>query len=195
MKIKQLITITGLLLAITCNVSGQFQATMHFIMSGDEKEFKVFSDENRYRYEFNEDGQEGIIIVLNDSEEVIILMPQQKMAIKTKASSQMSMASDPLKLYEYQVKEGGKEKAIGTETVNGCKCTKNELYGANGQLLYTMWYSIDYQFPIKIVSHIDVSGTTSMEMKDIKDWTPDDAMFIIPEGYRIMDQESMMPEH
>lgn len=195
MKIKQLITVTGLLLAITCNVSGQFQATMHFIMSGDEKEFKVFSDENRYRYEFNEDGQEGIIIVLNDSEEVIILMPQQKMAIKTKASSQMSMASDPLKLYEYQVKEGGKEKAIGTETVNGCKCTKNELYGANGQLLYTMWYSIDYQFPIKIVSHIDVSGTTSMEMKDIKDWTPDDAMFIIPEGYRIMDQESMMPEH
>ena len=40
-----------------------------FTLSGIEKDFKIFSDINRYRYEFNE------------AKEVFILMPQQKMAI------------------------------------------------------------------------------------------------------------------
>ncbi|MCB2219507.1 MAG: DUF4412 domain-containing protein [Bacteroidetes bacterium] len=195
MKIKNIIIIACLLTAISFKASSQFQANMHFILSGIEKDFKVFSDENRYRYEFNEDGQEGVVIVLNEPGEVIILMPQQKMAIKTKATSQMSMANDPVKLYEYQVKEGGQEKTIGTETINGYKCTKKELYGESDQLLYTMWYSDEYDFPIKMISHMDVTGNTSMEMRDIKKWTPDDAMFSIPDGYMIMDQETMMPEH
>jgi outer membrane lipoprotein-sorting protein len=192
--IRQLFLIS-LLSFLSVQTFGQFQANMHFILSGIEKDFKVFNDENRYRYEFNEDGQEGVVIVLNESQEVIILMPQQKMAIKTIAASQMSMANDPVKLYEYQVKEGGKEKVIGKETINGYDCTKKELYGSGDQLLYTMWYSEEYDFPIKIVSYIDVAGTTNMELKEIKSWTPDEASFSIPEGYMIMDQATMMPEH
>jgi len=195
MKMKNIIIISCLLTAISFKASSQFQANMHFILSGIEKDFKVFSDENRYRYEFNEDGQEGVVIVLNEPGEVIILMPQQKMAIKTKETSQMSMANDPVKLYEYQVKEGGKEKVIGKETINGHDCTKKELYGSGDQLLYTMWYSEKYNFPIKIVSNIDVAGSTNMEIKDIKAWNPDNAHFEIPEGYMIMDQETMMPQH
>jgi hypothetical protein len=195
LKIIKLLSWLVILLFCSNTVSGQFQANMLFTLSNIQKEFKVFSDENRYRYEFNEDGQEGVIIVLNETNEVFVLMPQQKLAITTIPTSMMSMGNDPIKLYEYQVDQGGTEKVIGNEEVNGYDCVKKELYGENNQLLYTMWYSEKYGFPIKIVSHIDVAGTTNMELKDIKPWTPDDASFTIPAGYTIMDQQSMMPEH
>ncbi|MCK4676680.1 MAG: DUF4412 domain-containing protein [Bacteroidales bacterium] len=195
LKIIKLLSWLVILFFCSNTVSGQFQANMLFTLSNIQKEFKVFSDENRYRYEFNEDGQEGVIIVLNETNEVFVLMPQQKLAITTIPTSMMSMGNDPIKLYEYQVDQGGTEKVIGNEEVNGYDCVKKELYGENNQLLYTMWYSDKYGFPIRIVSHIDVAGTTSMELKDIKSWTPDDASFTIPAGYTIMDQQSMMPEH
>jgi len=181
--------------ALSFNAIGQFQATMKYTLSNEEKEFKVFSDENRYRYEFNEDGQEGVVIVLSETGEVFILMPQQKMAMKTISTSIMSMANDPLLAYEYQVEQGGTEKVIGNEEVNGINCIKKELYNNSNQLLYTIWYSEKYDFPIKMVSHIDVAGNTHMELRDIQDWTPDDANFVIPDGYMIMDQKTMMPEH
>ena len=182
-----LVVFISILSFLSTQVFSQFEATMQFTLSGVEKDFKVFSDNNRYRYEFNEDGQEGIIIVLNESKEVFILMPQQKMAMKTNTTSQMSMGNDPVKLYEYQLGQGGTEKEIGHETINGYDCIKKELYGESNQLLYTMWYSDKYAFPIKIVSHIDVAGSTNMELKDITSWTPDEASFEIPEGYTIME--------
>ncbi len=184
-----------LICTLSVNVLGQFQATMKYTLSGKEKHFKVFNDENRYRYEFNEDGQEGVVIVLNKTGEVYILMPQQKMAMKTISTSMMSMANDPVSAYDYQLQQGGIEKEVGREVINGIDCVKKELYTESNQLLYTIWYSEKYAFPIKMVSHMDVTGNTSMELTDIKDWTPDDASFSIPEGYTIMDQKTMMPEH
>jgi len=194
---KRRISITAIVIfcALSFNAIGQFQATMNYTLSNKEKEFKVFSDENRYRYEFNEDGQEGVVIVLNETGEVFVLMPQQKMAMKTISTSMMSMANDPLLAYEYQVAQGGTEKVIGNEEVNGINCIKKELYNDSNQLLYTIWYAEKYDFPIKMVSHIDVAGNTNMELKDIQDWTPDNAHFVIPEDYMIMDQKTMIPEH
>ena len=182
-----LVVYISILSVLSTQAFSQFEAKMQFTLSGIEKDFKVFSDENRYRYEFNEDGQEGIIIVLNESKKVFILMPQQKMAMKTNTTSQMSMGNDPVKLYEYHLGLGGTEKEIGHETINGYDCIKKELYGESNQLLYSMWYSDKYSFPIKIVSHIDVAGSTNMELKDITSWTPDEASFKIPEGYTIME--------
>ena len=48
-----------------------------------ERIFTVYSADTGYRYEFDEDGQKGAVIVKNDSRQVIILMPQQKMAMKS----------------------------------------------------------------------------------------------------------------
>ncbi|MBN1251292.1 MAG: hypothetical protein JXR51_00485 [Bacteroidales bacterium] len=184
----KLVLLISILCTLSINAFSQFEAKMQFTLSGVKKDFKVFSDKNRYRNEFNEDGQEGIIIVLNQPKKVFVIIPQQKMAIKTNPYSPMSMGNDPLKLYEYQLDLGGTEKIIGNETVNGYDCVKKELYGESKQLLYTMWYSNKYSFPIKIVSHIDVAGDTNMELKDIKSWTADEAGFKIPEGFTIMEQ-------
>lgn len=195
MKKYYSILISLLFCTLSISSMAQFQATMKYTLSGNEKHFKVFTDEDRYRYEFNEDGQQGVVIVLSKTGEVFVLMPQQKMAMKTISTSMMSMANDPLLAYNYQVNQGGIEKVIGHEKVNGIDCVKKELYTETEQLLYTIWFSEEYNFPIKMQSHMDITGNTNMELTDLKDWTPDDNSFLVPEGYTIMDQRTMMPEH
>lgn len=187
------IVLLSLSVLLSLQMFAQFTADMVFTQSGKQRNLKVFSDENRYRYEFNEDGQEGAVIVNNQTREFFLLMPQQKMAIKSKATSEMSMSADPLKIYDYYLEKGGTEKTIGTEKVNGYSCVQRELYDENGNLLHTIWYSEEYKFPVKMVSNIDIGAQTQMELKNVKNWNPDPDKFKIPQGYTIMDQAIMMP--
>lgn len=179
---------------IALQLFAQFSATMVFTLSNKQKTMTVFSDVNRYRYEFNEDGQEGVVIVNNLQNEVFVLMPKQKVAMKSAPTSIMSMGTDPLKIYDYYVEKGATEKIIGNEKVNGYDCVKKELYDEHNNLLHTLWFSEKYNFPLKMVSNIDVSGNTEMEINDIKSWIPQNSMFSIPPGYTIMDQSTMMPD-
>ncbi len=173
----------------------QFTAKMVFTNMGKERVFTVFSSDDGYRYEFNEDGQKGVVIVKNDSRQVIILMPQQKMAMISPAESPMSMGTDPLKSFEYYQKSGIL-KEIGKEKINGIECTKSVLYNKDNpsQVMFTLWYSDKYKFPMKMINHIDGTGDSEMELRDVKPWTPDANSFSIPEGYQIMDMGTMMPK-
>jgi outer membrane lipoprotein-sorting protein len=194
-RISMLLTLLMVLLLPGSIIYAQFTAEMHFTTSGKERVFQIYSDGNNYRYEFNEDGQEGIVIVPKSADYIFVLIPQQKMAIKSSASSQMSMSSDPVKQYEYWQNDGATEKVIGNETVNGIDCIKKELhnikkdeYGEVDQHMFTIWYSDEYKFPIKMENYIDGTGTSGMELKDIKPWTPNSDSFKIPEGYNVMEQ-------
>ncbi len=173
---------------------GQFKAKMVFNSMGQERFFTVYSADTGYRYEFDEDGQKGVVIVKNDESQVIILMPQQKMAMKSPAESSMSMGSDPLKSFEYYQKSGIL-KDEGNETINGIECTKSVLWNKDNptQKMFTMWYSEKYKFPIKMINHIDGSENSGMEIKDIEPWEPGTDSFSIPEGYQIMEMGAMMP--
>jgi len=176
---KQFLSIL-IMLFMSISLFGQFKAKMVFNSMGKERAFTVYSADAGYRYEFNEDGQEGIVIVKNGSPDVIILMPQQKMAMKSPAESPMSMGSDPLQSYEYH-KAMGVLKEVGKETVNGIECTKFELWNKenSSQKMYTVWLSDKYEFPIKMVNHIDGVEGTGMELKDVQPWTPNADSFSI----------------
>ncbi len=191
-----------LFLLVSMNGYSQFKAKMVFNSMGKERVFDVYSADDGYRYEFNEDGQAGVVIAKKGAKQLIILMPQQKMAMKSPAESPMSMGSDPLKAYEYYQKDGTL-KEIGKETINGIECTKSELWNITGdefgkvtQKMFTIWKSDKYQFPIKMINHIDGSEG-SMELKDMEPWTPDVNSFTIPEGYQVMDipvMPNMVPD-
>ena len=177
----------------------QFQARMLFNSMGMERSFNIFSANAGYRYEFNENGQEGVVIVKKGSEEVIILLPGQKMAMRGPADNPMSIGNDPVGSYEF-LKKTGSLKELGKETINGVECLKSELwnkneneYGKAGQKMYTVWISEKYNFPVKMINHIDGSGNTVMEIKDIKPWTPRAESFEIPEGYNVMEMPKMNP--
>jgi len=189
---KPIILFAVILLCMT--VHAQFRAKMIFNSMGQERIFTVCSSEAGYRYEFNENGQEGIIIVKKGSPEVIILMPQQKMAMKGSATDPMSMGNDPVASYEYFQKDG-LIKAEGKETVNGVPCTRSGLWNKDNpdQKMYTVWTSEEYNFPIKMINHIDGSGEATMELKEIQPWIPDAKSFEIPAGYQVMSMPKMVP--
>jgi hypothetical protein len=172
----------------------QFKGKMVFNTMNKERQFVVYSCDTGYRYDFEEAGQKGAVIVKTGSAEVIILMPQQKMAMKSPAGSPMSMGSDPLKSMEYY-QESGIMKNEGTESINGVKCTKSTLWNKDNptQKMFTMWFSDKYKFPMKMLNHIDGSEDSGMEMQDVEPWTPDKNFFEIPAGYQVMEMPAGMP--
>lgn len=174
-------------------LSAQFSAKMCFTSMGKEHVFTVYSSDTNYRYEFNENGQAGVIISKGDSPEIIILMPQQKLAMKGSAEDPMSMGNDPVKAFEYYLKSG-LMKEEGEEMVNGVKCTRSTLWNKENptQKMYTVWLSDQYNFPVKLINHIDGStGGSVMELKDFKPWTPVAQSFEIPSGYQVMEMPGM----
>lgn len=175
-------------------LSAQFRGRMTFNTEGDIRSFEVHSADAGYRYDFDEDGQKGAVIVKNGSGEVIILMPQQRMAMKSPANHPMSRSSDPLKSLEHYQKSGIM-KEEGKEIINGIQCTKSILYDVkdSSEKLFTLWFSDKYKFPMKMVNHIDGNENSGMEMSDVEPWTPDPQFFEIPAGYQVMEMP-VMPE-
>jgi len=195
MKITQQffqITLILLLSGLSINSFAQFTGDMVLSADGQERQFKVYSAEAGYRYEFEERGSKSAIIVKNEAKDVIILMPDQKMAMKSPAGSAMSMNSDPLKAFE-EYEEQGTLKEEGEETINGIVCTKSTLWSKKdpGQKMYTLWYSEKYKFPMKMIDHMEGSKGSGMEMKNVEDWNPDNSMFEIPQNFQMMDMPGM----
>ncbi len=175
-------------------MSGQFKARMYFTSMGQDRVFTVYSAEAGYRYEFNEDGQEGVIIAKKGADDIIILMPQRKMAMKSSATDKMSMGNDPVAAYKYY-QDQGLMKVEGQEIVNGIPCTRSGLWNRENpnQKMFTIWTSEAYNFPIKLTNHISGSDDTTMELKEIEPWTPNPESFEIPAGYQVMEMPKMRP--
>jgi len=189
---KKLIVFLSLSLLIL-PAEAQFRAKMYFTSMGKDHVFTVYSSDAGYRYEFNEDGQEGAIIAKAGSPEIYILMPQQKMAMKSSATDKMSMGNDPVAAYKYY-QDQGLMKVEGQETVNGIACTRSGLWNKENpdQKMFTVWTSEEYSMPVKMINHIDGSSDGSvMELKDVEPWTPDPGYLEVPDEYQVMDMPNM----
>jgi hypothetical protein len=180
-------------LTLTLPLFAQFKAKMFFSHMGKNHVFTIYSSDAGYRYEFKENGQEGVIISKTGTPDIYILMPQQKMAMKSSASNKMNMGNDPVASYRYFLSRGNL-KTEGNETINGIQCTRSGLYSNenSNQKLYTVWISDTYDFPIKMINHIDGTPDGSlMEIKEIEGWTPTSESYEVPEGYQVMDMPGM----
>lgn len=188
------IVLLSLTILLSLPLMAQFKGKMVFKTMNKERYFDVYFCDSGYRYDFDQDGQKGSFIVKTGSPEVILLMPQQKMAMKSPAGSAMSMSSDPLKSMEHY-KNDAIVKEEGTEIINGVKCTKSSLWNKENpdQKMFTIWFSEKYKWPMKMVNHIDGSEGSGMEMKDIESWTPDEKFFEIPAGYQVMGMPAGIP--
>jgi hypothetical protein len=86
-----------------------------------------------------------------------------------------------------EFRDSKNEKILGTETVNGFKCTKKEtettikgIYGFQKTVKTTVWVSPRLDMPIRTKSD-DGSMT---ELRKIKEGTPASKYFEIPQGYK-----------
>lgn len=132
-----------------------------------------------YRFETVEKGQTLFVLHDGQSGTLRLLVPQEKTFVEAGADEPMSRFISPFAFYAYYARTG-EVKTVGTETLGGVRCAKQELTG-NGQLYATAWFSEDYAFPLKI--EIPLMERT-VEVRAIKPGPQEAALFAVPAGYQ-----------
>ena len=163
----------------------QFRATMANVVSGNERTYQVYSDLVNYRYEFEESGMKGVVIVMPKENKTMILMPEEKFVHITTTYSVMSRMNDPVATYRWYA-DSGSVKDTGKETVSGRKCVIREIYSMDMKV-FTVWYSNELNFPVRIQN--EASSDTHMLLSNIKSWKTDPSFFKVPAGYTEVDSK------
>jgi hypothetical protein len=177
-----------LIILLSLNSFCQFRAKMLNVVNGEESNYDVYSELKQYRYEFEENNMKGIVIVNPDANQTFILFPENKLVHETTCDGIMSRMNDPVQSYMWY-KKYGEEKSAGDEEISGYKSKIKELYQGDSKV-FTVWYSEELNFPLKILSHF--AENTYMELIDIEPWKPEASYFIVPEDYTEVD-ERMRP--
>lgn len=163
---------------------GQWQANMTSSLSSGEMQYKVYSDLNQYRYEFEQDGMKGVVIVNPETNVTAIILLNEKKVHYTPTNGILSGMNDPVQSYNTN-KQYGEEKDEGTESMLGYDCVIESIY-QSGEKIISRWYSADLNFPVRLEGYW--AENTFMQLSDIQDWTVDPAKFTVPGDYIEVDE-------
>jgi hypothetical protein len=174
-----------IILSFTC--FAQFTADMVTTESGVAKTNKFYSENQFYRMDIEEEGQEGYVIVDRNEGVTRVVMPAEKMYMEMSSTGMQSTSNDVFQSLEKQ-KEQYETNLVGSETLNGYECEKYEVL-IEGNVVSTFWQSPDLDYPLKVIS--GANNDMVMELKNIKAGDVDDSMFQIPDDYTKMEMPGM----
>ena len=175
-----------LFMAFVCTGSismAQFTATMKNVVRGQERIYQVCSDGEKYRYDFEEEGIEGIVIVEPAKSKTAILRTDKKYVHYTETSSVESRSNDPVQAV-MSIKDRYKENKVENEEIAGFTCSKSELF-AGDQKVFTIWFSEELNFPLRIENNF--GRDTYMELSGIKIQDIAASKFVVPADYTEVD--------
>ena len=158
---------------------------------GKEITGKIYVHEDKFRMEMEQPGMPGKMIVLysKDDKAVTMLMKMSKRYFVIPADESQYASYDP--------EEAMQKKKLGTETVNGIKCTKYEvvnevkgMMGGSQKVKSIVWKSDDFLVPVK-----SQTERMTQELRNIKVGSVPAKMFKVPTGYKEAGNmmELMMP--
>ena len=182
-KLQFTIILLIALLSLTTTGQESFKAEMTNVKQGTKEIYQVQSNTDKYRYDFEQGGEKGIVIVDPAKGKTSILFPSEKFVHFTETSSVISRSNDPVQAV-MTLKDRYTEKKLGQEKVDGITCEKTELYAAD-QKIFTVWFSEKLNFPLKIQNHI--GKDTYMELAGIELQKIPPSVFVIPEDYTEVD--------
>ncbi len=162
----------------------QWQATMVSSLEGVELEYRVYSDLNQYRLEFEDGDSYGAVIVDPKENITSILFPESRKVRYVPTNGNFSLANDPVQSYNYYL-QSGKEKIEATEKILGYDCIKKTIY-KDGEAIFTLWFSEELNFPVKQVIH--TSEYTEIYLKNIQAWDLEASKFSVPADFIEVDQ-------
>ncbi len=185
MNSKIQFTIIFLIALLPMILQGQesFTAEMTNVKQGTKEIYQVQSNGEKYRYDFEENGEKGIVIVDPEEGKTAILFPSKQMVHFTETSSIISRSNDPVQSV-MTLKDRYYEKQLGQEKVAGFDCDKTELYAADKKV-FTVWFSEKLNFPLKIQNHI--AKDTYMELSNITLQKITPPVFVVPKDYTEVD--------
>ena len=181
--------IVVLVMSVFCGqaVSSGFIANMVVLGEGDTLTNKVFVKGQKYRIETEEDGQQIVIIVDQETNVTKVINVGEKAYLEVPCDDMRSLMNDPFQSLKYTMAiPDAAVKQLGTETVSGVECDKSAVsYGDVD--LFTQWVSGKYELPLKIIAHS--ASDKLVELTNIKESAIDDELFAVPEGYAVMGEE------
>ncbi len=186
MKKRKFFLCIIVLLIIPSVSLGQWQADMNMASSaapGDQ--YKVYSDLVQYRYEFNQDGMDGVVITNPSTNVTAVMLVGEKKVHYTKSDGMMSAMNDPVQAYN-ATKIYGEEKILGEENISGYDCIKKAIY-YDGKVLYTQWFSEELNFPVKLEQNLG-EEIGLVQLENIEKWKVDPSFFEVPGDYIEVDE-------
>ncbi len=185
MKNNVAVSLLALLLVVPAISKAQdsFSAEMANVQRGNKKVYQVQSNGSMYRYDFEESGMKGTVIVNPEKKITAILIPDKKFVHYTETSSSTSRSNDPVQSL-MTLRDRYTEKNLGKEIIAGYNCDKSEL-SADDQKIFTLWFSDDLNFPLRIENHM--GSDIYMELSGIKEQKIDPSVFEVPKDYTEVD--------
>ena len=183
--IKSFFAVLAFAMAFGCfkdSVTLTFSADMVQKVNNRRIEGKIFVKGNEYRMDIKEGKEELSILVDRESGKQKVLVHSQKVAQEYLNTSNKSLSNNPFENFNYLFKRGSSD-TIGSEIINGYKCTKIEVFN-NRKKLLTAWVSDTLNWPLKIVA--EVKPSKDVELSNIKEHEVVKAsLFKVPEGYKV----------
>ncbi len=186
MKLTTKIFLLAFLFSFVC--FAQFTADMVVTEGTVSRTNKFYSEDQYYRMDIEEQGQEGFVIVDRNENVTCVVMPDQKMYMEMSSTGTQSLSNDVFQSIEKQ-KEEYETNLVGTETINGFECEKYEVL-IDGNVVSTYWQSPELEYPIKVVS--GENKEMVMELQNIVKGDVDDSKFKIPDDYTKMEMPGNM---
>ncbi|GEM_PF-6638092 len=147
----------------------EFSADQVLEMPGQGKMIqKIYYAPGKVRIEQNTPMGKMVSIMLTEKGVTLLLNPMTKtyMEMPSQSSEEMGVVDTEQK---------AKMKKIGTDTVEGIKCTKYEMEGGKGTVCLAEGADIALK--------IEMDGGMSIYLQNIKPGQQDATLFQVPEGY------------
>jgi hypothetical protein len=160
---------------------------------------KIYAGKDKLRFEGQQNGRAGTMIINFAAQTTDILIPERKMYIESTAghgpagqrSFNLFRAADPENACEEwrktAAKSGGSCRKIGNETVNGRSTVKYEGTSEDGTVNY-VWIDPKLHFPVKWQGKDKGNGG---ELRNIQEGSQPAGLFVVPPDYQKMDMGNM----
>ena len=185
----------GLLSDLLDKAKGSPSATYDLVISGGatpgEMTSKVWSTETKERMDSTFMGMKSTLIIDKEAQVMYDYNPDKNTATKmdfSGADTQKQTQSFSEVMAKYD------PKVVGTETIDGKKCTVIEfdVTVADTTMTQTMWVWDAHGFPVKMEMTSSLTpGTTVIEMKNIEFGPIQNSVFELPEGVVITELGEM----
>ena len=155
-----------------------FTAEMIEVLNNKTQRSKFYLQDHLYRMDVIEDGTQIAIIVNRNTGKTHVVNFSEKTFLIINNNDPISLIKNPFEAHQHMVKSYVASSA-GTEKIQDIMCNKQEIK-SDGKIAVTAWISLKYNFPIKIVYHLN--NNTALINK-IVNGPVDTALFQIPSGF------------
>lgn len=169
--------------------AASFMGEVTEVKNGKTRLYKIFFQDTRYRMEMKEGEKTLTVLVNRETGKTQVLDASKKLFRELDNDSVNSLTQNPFESHlfmtqTYTVKEAG------VEPVNNLVCNK-QVIAVSGKDAATAWVSVKFNFPVKIVNHLNDYTAEIKGLRQVPPMKPD--FFSVPQGYARYEESKPEP--